>query len=181
MRSALWHHRRCCWGCRLLHNRRSFHDWSYGSWRRWLGRRSNHWRRGPRCYWSCGLGRSRRRCRLHDRRRNFCRSLFDGLQHIARFRNLREINLGLDFIGRRPFRPGLIGGSGFFQFPLEVLAHTLDLVTLERTRVALLVIDADGRQVIEDRLAFDFQFSGQIVNANFFHSVLCCFLCFLTL
>ncbi len=181
MRSALWRHRRCSLGYRLLNNRRSFRDWGGGLWRWCLGRRSNYWRRGSCRYWSCGLGRSRRRCWLHDRRRNFCRGLFDGLQHIAGLRNLREIDLGLDFIGHSPFRPGLIGRSGFFQFSLEVPAHTFDLIALERTRVALLIVDADGRQVVEDCLAFNFQFSGQIVNANFFHSVLCCFLCFLTL
>jgi len=181
MSYTLWHHRRYCLGCRLLHNRRSFRDWSCGFWRWCLGRRSNHWRRRSRCYWSCGLGRSRRRYRLHDRHRNFCRGLFDGLQHIAGLRNLREIYLGLDFIGRSPFGPGLVVGSGLFQFSLEVFAHTFYLIALERTRVALLVVDADGRQVVEDCLAFDFQFSGQIVNANFFHSVLCSFLYFLTL
>jgi hypothetical protein len=102
--------------------------------------------------------------------------LLNGLQHIAGLGDLRQINLGLDLIGGSGPQPRFLCRSRFLRFPLKVLAHALNHVGIERARMALLIVDADGRQVVENRLAFDFQFSGQIVNANFIHSVLCCFL-----
>jgi hypothetical protein len=53
-----------------------------------------------------------------------------------------------------------------------VLAHNVNLVSLKRAGVALLVVDTNGWQVVKNCFALDFQFSGQIVDANFIHSVL---------
>lgn len=74
--------------------------------------------------------------------------------------------------------PRLLGRSGLFRLSLEVLAHKLNLVCLKRAGVALLVVDTNCRQVVKNRFALDFQFSGQIVDAGFIHSVLRYLLCF---
>jgi len=42
-------------------------------------------------------------------------------------------------------------------------------VLFERTGMGLLLGDTDFLQHIENRFAFDFQFSGQVVNSNLTH------------
>lgn len=48
-------------------------------------------------------------------------------------------------------------------------AHLLSFVIFERTGMRLLLRNADFFQHIEDRLTFDFQFSGQVVDSNLTH------------
>jgi hypothetical protein len=52
---------------------------------------------------------------------------------------------------------------------LEISAHTLGFITLERTRVGLLFGYANCRQSIQDFPALDFQFARQIIDSNFTH------------
>jgi hypothetical protein len=49
-----------------------------------------------------------------------------------------------------------------------VLAHTLGLIGIERAGVALLIVDADRRQIVYDRFALDLELARQIVDANLF-------------
>jgi hypothetical protein len=93
----------------------------------------------------------------------------DKLQHISRFGDMRQINLGLDaFFGAsrpRGFRCGLPFGGRC----LEMGAYFLSLMVLERTGMSLLLGHADNRQHIEYGFAFDFQFPCQIVDSNLTH------------
>jgi hypothetical protein len=52
-----------------------------------------------------------------------------------------------------------------------MLAHTLDHISIERARVALLVVDADGRQIVYDRFALDLELARQIVNTDLFQCI----------
>jgi urocanate hydratase len=52
--------------------------------------------------------------------------------------------------------------------------HLLRLVFFQRTGVRLLFGDSNFRQNIEDGLAFDFQFPGQVVDSNLTHPPLLC-------
>jgi hypothetical protein len=81
---------------------------------------------------------------------------------------VREINLGLDFVGfatgTRPGGRGLSFGGG-----AEMSANLFRFVLLDRTRVRLLLCDSDCDQDIKNRLALDFQLPGQIVDSNLTH------------
>ena len=144
--------------------------WSWRSWRRSRLRRGWRRTRGRR---SCGC-----RLRLDGRRRTCGRSGRCGcglllprnlLQHIARLRDMRQINLCFDFVGvaartRRARRRGLCVGSS-----AEMGPHLLCFVLLDRTRMRLFLSDANFDQDIKNRLALDFQFPGQIVHSNLTH------------
>jgi hypothetical protein len=96
----------------------------------------------------------------------------DGLQHIARLGNSRQVNFGLDFA--RQGARCRSGGSGSslrssLSLPTEVLPDLLGLVRLDGAGVRLLVGDADLGQVVENFLALHFQLPRQIVDANLFH------------
>jgi len=47
-----------------------------------------------------------------------------------------------------------------------MLPHQFGMIQVERARVRLLVRDADFRQVIDQDLGLDLEFSGQLVNAD---------------
>jgi hypothetical protein len=47
-----------------------------------------------------------------------------------------------------------------------MLPHELGVVQVERTRVRLLVRDADFRQVVNQDFGLDLEFSGQLVDAD---------------
>lgn len=53
--------------------------------------------------------------------------------------------------------------------PLQVRAHTLGFVALERTRMGLLLRDADRGQSLQDLPALDLQLARQIIDSNFTH------------
>jgi hypothetical protein len=93
--------------------------------------------------------------------------LGDQLEHIARLGDVREVNLGLDFVsfaaGTRP------GGRGLSFSGAEVSPHLFRFVFLDRTGVRLLLRDSDCDQDVKNRLALDFQFPGQIVDSNLTH------------
>jgi hypothetical protein len=94
----------------------------------------------------------------------------DGVQHIARAGNLRKIDLGLDFVAlgaagsRRLCRTGRLTSVR-----AEMRPHFDGLVIFNGTGVGLLLGDPDFSKHVEDRLAFNFQFSGQIVDSNLAH------------
>ena len=93
--------------------------------------------------------------------------LGDQLQHIAGLGDVREVNLGLDFVS---FAAGArLGGRGLGFSGTEVSPHLFGFVFFDRTGVRLLLRDTDFDQDIKNRLALDFQFPGQIVDSNLTH------------
>jgi hypothetical protein len=118
--------------------------------------------RGWRRSWSHRLRFYWRRWRLRWRYRHG-RSLFadDGLQHISRFGDVRQINFGFDFI-----RLGTAGTERRFSGSLrlsggaELGADFVGFVFFQRTGVGLLFRDSYLCQDVKNRLAFDFQFPG---------------------
>ena len=99
----------------------------------------------------------------------------DGVQNIAGTRNLGKIDLGLDLVA--------FGASGTRRLcrshrltcvRMEMRTHLDGFVIFNGTGMGLLLGDSDFLQYVENRLAFDFQFSGQIVNSNLAHPL--CFL-----
>jgi hypothetical protein len=88
---------------------------------------------------------------------------------------LGKIDLGLDLVA--------LGAGGtrrlcrtrrFTSIRTEVRPHLNGFVIFNGTGMGLLLGDPDFEQHVENRLAFDFQFSGQIVNSNLAHPL--CFL-----
>ncbi len=141
-----------------------------------LRRRSRYW---FRCYWkwslgnwSCGGGlgfHHRRHSYRASRRRRGSLLFAQQIQHIARLGNVREIDLGLDFIGI-----GAAGARGLtcslrFVGLAEVGADLLRVVLFERAGVGFLLSDSGLDQHIKNSLTLDFQFPGQIVDSNLAH------------
>jgi hypothetical protein len=108
---------------------------------------------------ACGTRRGERRGRL---------PLADGLQNISGPGNLRKIDLGFDVrLGLGPSRPG--GSGRAFGLGTEVGAHAYGFVHSDGTGMGLLFRNTDYRQDVQNRLALDFQFPGQIINSNLLH------------
>ncbi len=84
--------------------------------------------------------------------------------HVAGLGHLRPVDLWL-----LPIAAGALLHSALPGFPLQVSAHTLGLIALERTGMGLLFGYADRRQSVQDFPALDFQFARQIVDSNFTH------------
>ena len=156
--------------------RRSNDSWSDWSWRR--ARRSGRLRsyRRSSSSWLGLVSRRRSRLRRNSRcgRRSSGRLLIkDGLQHVPGLGNVRQVNLGLDFVGA-----GMRSTTGLSRAvpvprAFEVYANFFRFMLFERAGMRLLLGDADFCQDIENGLAFDFQFPGQIVNSNLTHPPLC--------
>jgi hypothetical protein len=96
----------------------------------------------------------------------------DCLQHIAGLGDVGEINLGLSALG--------IGPGGASRLRTLAVARTLEMrayffcfIVFKRTGMRLLLGDTHRGQHVENRFAFDFQFSSQIVNSNLTHPPLC--------
>ncbi len=181
---------------RRLYCRRRW--WSRG-WGGWTHNRTSHglWRDKSRCggrwgrrcrrlgWWRCGcrrgrsgdrlgFNRRRNRARWRRRRRSGLLLLGNQFQHIARFGDVRQVDLGFDFVSfatvfRRARGRGLRLGGG-----AEVGPHLLCFMFFHGTGVRLLLGDADFHQHIENRFAFDFQLPGQIVNSNLTHPPFLC-------
>jgi hypothetical protein len=94
----------------------------------------------------------------------------DGVQNIAGAGNAGKVDLGLDFVAfraagtRRLGRARRLTGGG-----TEVRPHFDGFVIFDGTGMGLLLGDSDFQQHVENRLALDFQFSGQIVDSNLAH------------
>jgi hypothetical protein len=99
----------------------------------------------------------------------------DGVQDVAGTRDLGKIDLGLDLVAfgaggtRWLCRPRCLTCIG-----TEMRPHFDGFVIFNRTGMGLLLGDPDFKQHVENRLALDFQFPGQIVNSNLAHPL--CFL-----
>jgi hypothetical protein len=93
------------------------------------------------------------------------RLLADRLQHVAGTRNLRQVDLRLD-LGFAVRAAASLPRTGGFLLPGKVLAYALGFVALDRTRVRLLLGDADFRQDFKNLPTLDFQLTRQIVDSN---------------
>jgi hypothetical protein len=91
----------------------------------------------------------------------------DGLQHIARLGDVREIDLGRDRLCCARGRGS--GLSARARSTLVVRANLLRLVLLERTRVGLAARQAELRQYVENLPALDFHLAREIVDTNLTH------------
>ena len=136
--------------CRRRRQRRR---WFRGSWRHddWL-----RWR------WRCN--------RTYGRwRRSGFFLLRDRLQHVARTRDVRQINLGLNFF----FSAQRTRGARRRRLPIgraaDVDSNFFRFVLLQRTGMRFLLGDAHQRQRIENGFALDFQLPGEIVDSNLTH------------
>jgi len=90
-------------------------------------------------------------------------------EHISRPGNVRQIDLGLDFLFAAR-RPGKFGRRRLpFGRAADVGAHFLRFVLLKGTGMCLLLGHSDERQHVENGLALYFQFSGEIVDSNLAH------------
>jgi len=79
-----------------------------------------------------------------------------------------EIDLGLDFLFAAQ-GPGRSGGMRLLRRATDVGSHFFGFVLLDRTGMRLLLRHPDERQRVENGLALDFQFSGEIVDSNLTH------------
>jgi hypothetical protein len=86
---------------------------------------------------------------------------------------MREINLGFDFVGFGAGRTRSPALGLRFAGLAEMGPHFFRFMVFDRTGVSLLFSHANLAKHIEDGLAFDFQFSGQIVNSNLAHPPFC--------
>lgn len=96
--------------------------------------------------------------------------LGDGAQDVARSRDMRQVDLGLDLVfavsetRRWPGRTRRRIGTAAKMFPYQVR-----FVIFQRTGVRFLLSDAHRGQCVKNFLALDFQLTGQIVNSNLTH------------
>ena len=93
----------------------------------------------------------------------------DCFQHIPGLGDVRKIDLCLYPLGFSATHAGRLCGGGILGGSTKMDADLLSFVLLERAGVRFLFGNADFLQNIEDRLTFDFQFSGQVVNSNLTH------------
>ena len=82
---------------------------------------------------------------------------------------MREVDLGLDFIGVGAGRPGRPAGGLRCAAGAEAGTDFFRFMVFERTGMALLLGDSNFRKYIENRLTFDFQLPCQIVDSNLAH------------
>ena len=96
--------------------------------------------------------------------------LADGIQNIARFGDVRKVDLSLYyFFALRANRSGSLGRSRRFPTGTKMSPYLRCLVLLQRTGMRLLLGDPQLRKDVGNRLAFDFQLSRQIVDSNLTH------------
>jgi len=117
-----------------------------------------------------GKGRRRGRTCSHGRLGG---PLRNRLQDIARFGDVRQVKLGLEFVCRCPRSPA---GSRFCVL-LKVFLDPLRFVHFDGTGVRFLFSYTDLDESVEDRLALYLELPCQVVNSNLLHSALlppCC-------
>jgi len=95
--------------------------------------------------------------------------LRDGAQHISRPGNMREVDLGLDFVFAASGTRSLCRTRRRFGAATEMFPHQIRLVVFQRTGVRFLLRDAHRGQHVKNFLALDFQLTGQIIDSNLTH------------
>jgi hypothetical protein len=98
--------------------------------------------------------RSRGNWRPLSHGRSFIFTLLNRLEHVARLRDARPVDLllglAVDDLGR---------ASAVLSTSLKVLAHALSFIFFQRAGVRFLLGHADVRQGVQDRPALHFQFA----------------------
>jgi len=156
--------------CRL---NRWWRDWCHNMRRHNLRRRDRRRRRNGHCR----FGSRRRNWLGHYWRHNgpgWMRSrglllLGNCLEHISRAGNVRQINLGLDFLFTAKRARGLCRLESGLGRAAQMDPHFFRFMLLKRARVGLLFGNADNRQHVKNRLALNFQFPCEIVDSNLTH------------
>ena len=80
-----------------------------------------------------------------------------------------QIDLGLDALFGARHARGFGGALSFSSSSLEMGTHLFRFVLLEGAGVSLFFRDPYQPQHIQNSLAFNFQFPGQIINSNLAH------------
>jgi hypothetical protein len=124
---------------------------------------SNRRRRLRRRNRRTGRSWRRRRCRMR-RGSRLSRPLRDRLQHIARLGDVRQVDLGLELVGRSCRGTGTTAGTGLLL--CKKLLHALRFIMLDGTGVRFLFGDTDLGQNVEDFFTLYLEFSGQVINSN---------------
>jgi len=114
------------------------------------------------------MGRYHRPNRRRNRRGGVL--LADGIEHIAGLRDMRKVDLRLDyFLALGAVWFAVLGRGRRFATGAKMSPDFFGLVLLQRAGMRLLLGDPQLRKDVGDRLAFDFQLSGQIVDSNLTH------------
>jgi hypothetical protein len=93
-----------------------------------------------------------------------------GAQHVTGSRDVREVDLGLEFFfavssaSRRPRRT-----RRRIRASAEMLSHQVRFEVFQRTGVRFLLRDTHRGQYVKYFPALDFQLTGQIVDSNLTH------------
>ena len=82
---------------------------------------------------------------------------------------MRQVNLGLDFFFAAQRSRGLPSVRMSIRGAADVRSHFLRFMVLDRTGVRLLFGHSNKRERVENGLALNFQFSGEIVDSNLTH------------
>jgi hypothetical protein len=91
----------------------------------------------------------------------------NSLEYIARLGDMREINFGrYALLGTRRLRARLARGA---RSALEMRAHLVGLIVLQRTGVGLAGSQAELCQYVENLTALDLHLARKIVNSNLTH------------
>jgi hypothetical protein len=95
--------------------------------------------------------------------------LRDGAQHVARPRNIRQVNLGLDLFFAASATRSLRRTWRRLGAAAQMFPHQFRFVLFQRTGVRLLLGNAHRGQHVKNFLALDFQLTGQIIDSNLTH------------
>jgi hypothetical protein len=91
----------------------------------------------------------------------------DGLQHVTRLGDMREIDFGRNSLrGARRRRACLARGP---RSTLELRAHLVGLIVFEGTGVGLAAVQAEFRKYVKNLLALDLQLARENVDTNLTH------------
>jgi hypothetical protein len=101
------------------------------------------------------------------RRRFF--ALRYGFKYVSRPGDMRQIDLGLDFIFATARSRCGLGGRRLSFGCVEMHPHLLRFMLFQRTGMRLFFGHSDLQQHVENGLTFDFQFPGKIVDSNLTH------------
>jgi hypothetical protein len=98
--------------------------------------------------------------------------LSNGAQHIARSRDVGEVNLGLDAVIAGRTARGLCCTRRGIGAAAKMLTHQIRFVIFKRTGMRFLFRYTNRGQDIKNFPALDFQFTGQVVNSNLTHPLI---------
>jgi hypothetical protein len=93
----------------------------------------------------------------------------NGIQNIPRLGDVRQVDLGLDFVSFGARRARRSGRSLRFTGGAEMGTHFDRFVVLNGAGMSFLLGNSDQWEHVKNRFALNFQFPGQIVDSNLAH------------